>query len=330
MAKKSEDKKETSRLRRTGNRNFLKTRFNITNLVSSLCDPDAGGVAGIKKWAQNQALPSRQAVAEAVEILRSVVFPGYFGFSDLHEENLQFHIGYQLDHVRRILQGQIRRGLYFSDEQGCKSMADCDKKAWKMTDTFLFKLPEVKRLLLLDVMASYDGDPAAENHDEVIFCYPGILAITNYRLAHELSLLGVPIIPRMITEAAHSATGIDIHPGAVIGKSFFIDHGTGIVIGETCIIGDRARIYQGVTLGAKSFQLDGDGNPVRGIPRHPIVEDDVTIYSGATILGRVTIGRGSVIGGNVWLVTSVPPGSRIAQTRLREESFKKTKGDLAV
>jgi serine O-acetyltransferase len=330
MVKKSEDKKETSRLRRTGNRDFSKTRFNINQLVSSLCDPDAGGVAGLKKWAQNQALPSRQAVAEAVEILRSVVFPGYFGFSDLHEENLQFHIGYQLDHVRPILQGQIRRGLCFSDEKGCKRMADCDKKAQEITDTFLCKIPEVKRLLLLDVMASYDGDPAAENHDEVIFCYPGILAITNYRLAHELSLLGVPIIPRMITEAAHSATGIDIHPGALIGKSFFIDHGTGIVIGETCIIGDRVRIYQGVTLGAKSFQLDGDGNPVRGIPRHPIVENDVTIYSGATILGRVTIGRGSVIGGNVWLVQSVPPGSRIAQTKSREESFKKAKGDLAV
>ena len=327
MAKKSKDK--SPRSGRTGKRNFS-TRVSINQLVSSLCDPDAGGVAGLKKWAQNQALPSRQAVAEAVEILRSVVFPGYFGFSDLHEENLKFHIGYQLDHVRRILQGQIRRGLCFSDGQGCGSMADFDQKAQEITDAFLIKLPEVKRLLLLDVMASYDGDPAAENHDEVIFCYPGILAITNYRLAHELSLLGVPIIPRMITEAAHSATGIDIHPGAVIGKSFFIDHGTGIVIGETCIIGDRVRIYQGVTLGAKSFQLDGDGNPVRGIPRHPIVEDDVTIYSGATILGRVTIGRGSVIGGNVWLVKSVPPGSRIAQTKSREESFKKEKGDLAV
>ena len=330
MVKKNIEKKKASRSKRTGNKDASKTRFRIGSIVSSLCDPDAGGVAGLKKGAQNQALPSRQAVAEAVEILRSVIFPGYFGFSDLHEENLQFHIGYQLDHVRRVLQGQIKRGLYFSDEQGCKTKADCDKKAREITDTFLSKLPEVKRLLLLDVMASYDGDPAAENHDEVIFCYPGMLAITNYRLAHELSLLGVPIIPRMITEAAHSTTGIDIHPGAVIGKSFFIDHGTGIVIGETCIIGDRVRIYQGVTLGAKSFQLDGDGNPVRGVPRHPIVEDDVTIYSGATILGRVTIGRGSVIGGNVWLVTSVPPGSRIAQTKSREESFKKTKGDLAV
>jgi len=173
----------------------------------------------------------------------------------------------------------------------------------------------VQRKLALDVQASYEGDPAAASPDEVIFCYPGIVAITNYRLAHELHLLDVPIIPRMITEAAHSATGIDIHPGAVIGERFFIDHGTGIVIGATCIIGSRVRIYQGVTLGAKSFQLDEKGNPVRGIDRHPVVEDDVTIYSGATILGRVTIGRGSVIGGNVWLVHSVPPESRITQTR---------------
>jgi serine O-acetyltransferase len=338
MATRSEEKKKkTSDSSRTEkqrlsalNSDFSKTGFSINELVSSLSNPDAGGVAGPKKWAHDQALPSRQAVAEAVEILRSVIFPGYFGFSDLHEENLSFHIGYQIDRLRRILQAQLRRGLYFSEEHGCNRASECDRKAREITESFLLRLPEVKRLLLLDVMASYDGDPAAENHDEVIFCYPGIMAITNYRLAHELSLLGVPIIPRMITEAAHSATGIDIHPGAIIGKSFFIDHGTGIVIGETCMIGDRVRIYQGVTLGAKSFQLDGDGNPVRGVPRHPIVEDDVTIYSGATILGRVTIGRGSVIGGNVWLVTSVPPGSRIAQTKSREESFKKTKGDLAV
>jgi len=191
---------------------------------------------------------------------------------------------------------------------------------------FLRKLPEVQRKLALDVQASYEGDPAAANPDEVIFCYPGIIAITSYRLAHELHILGVPIIPRMITEAAHSATGIDIHPGAAIGERFFIDHGTGIVIGETCIIGSRVRIYQGVTLGAKSFQLDEDGNPVRGIDRHPIVEDDVTIYSGATILGRVTIGRGSVIGGNVWLVHGVPPGSRITQAHTREEEFERGAG----
>jgi serine O-acetyltransferase len=297
-----------------------KEKLDINSIVASLCDPGVGGLAGVKKSDADQSLPSRQAIAEIVETLRSVIFPGYFGFSDLQEENLQFHIGYQLDHVRRILQEQIRKGLCFSSQWGGRSAAKRDKKAAEITDSFLCELPRIKRLLMLDVLASYDGDPAAENSDEVIFCYPGMLAITNYRLAHALSFLGVPIIPRMITEAAHSATGIDIHPGAVIGESFFIDHGTGIVIGETCIIGKHVRIYQGVTLGAKSFQLDGKGNPVRGIPRHPIVEDEVTIYSGATILGRITIGKGSVIGGNVWLVESVAPGSRITQTQSREEN----------
>jgi serine O-acetyltransferase len=307
-------------VKKTEGRIETKEKLDITDLVASLCDPAAGGLAGVKKPESDQSLPSRQAITEVIETLRSVIFPGYFGFSDLQEENLQFHIGYQLDHIRRILQGQIRKGLCFSGQWGGKSMAERDKKAAAITDSFLCGLPEIKRLLMLDVMASYDGDPAAENSDEVIFCYPGMAAITNYRLAHALSFLGVPIIPRMITEAAHSATGIDIHPGAVIGESFFIDHGTGIVIGETCIIGNHVRIYQGVTLGAKSFQLDGRGNPVRGIPRHPIVEDEVTIYSGATILGRVTIGKGSVIGGNVWLVESVAPGSRITQTQSCEEN----------
>jgi serine O-acetyltransferase len=205
-------------------------------------------------------------------------------------------------------------------------VAFCDKKAQELTGEFLRSLPGVQRTLVTDVRAAFEGDPAADNPDEVIFSYPGILAITSYRLAHELYRLGVPIIPRMITEAAHGATGIDIHPGATIGDRFFIDHGTGVVIGETCIIGSRVRLYQGVTLGAKSFQVDGEGKPVRGIDRHPIVEDDVTIYSGATILGRVTIGRGSVIGGNVWLVHSVPPGSRITQAQIREEEFERGAG----
>lgn len=195
-----------------------------------------------------------------------------------------------------------------------------------MTGTFLRRLPWVQRQLARDVKATYEGDPAAATPDEVIFCYPGLSAVTNYRLAHELRLLGVPIIPQMITEAAHNVTGIDINPGAAMGEGFFIDHGTGVVIGETCIIGSGVRLYQGVTLGARSFQQDEEGNAVRGGDRHPIVEDDVTIYSGATILGRVTIGRGSVIGGNVWLVHSVPPGSRITQAQSREEDFERGAG----
>jgi serine O-acetyltransferase len=173
----------------------------------------------------------------------------------------------------------------------------------------------------LDVRAAFEGDPAATSPDETIFCYPGIQAIANFRIAHELYRLDVPLLPRMITEHAHSITGIDIHPGATIGEKFFIDHGTGVVIGETCRIDNRVRIYQGVTLGAKSFPLDEGGNPIKGIPRHPIVEDDVIIYGGATILGRVTIGRGSTIGGNVWLTHSVPPGSRITQAQVQGDQF---------
>jgi serine O-acetyltransferase len=298
----------------------------FSQLVGALCTPGNGGTAGVKKRRRDQALPSRQSVGEIIEALRSVLFPGYFGFSELQEESLRFHVGAQLDQIRRSLQEQIKRGLCFTCEEGPDCLPECDLKARDLTGAFLRKLPDVQRKLALDVQASYEGDPAAANPDEVIFCYPGLAAVTNHRLAHELHLLGVPIIPRMVTEAAHSATGIDIHPGAVIGERFFIDHGTGVVIGETCIIGSRVRIYQGVTLGAKSFQLDEDGNPVRGIDRHPIVEDDVTIYSGATILGRVTIGRGSVIGGNVWLVHGVPPGSRITQAQSREEEFERGAG----
>jgi serine O-acetyltransferase len=298
----------------------------FSGIVEALCSRQNGTVAGIRKRWQEQALPSRQAIGEIIEALRSVLFPGYFGFSDLKEESLRFHVGAKLDHLRRKLQEQIKRGLCFSCGEGPGCLPACDEKARELTGEFLSRLPAVQWLLALDVAAAYEGDPAAATPDEVIFCYPGLGAVTNYRLAHELYLLGVPIIPRMITEAAHSATGIDIHPGAAIGERFFIDHGTGVVIGATSIIGSRVRIYQGVTLGAKSFQLDEAGNPVRGIDRHPIVEDDVTIYSGATILGRITIGRESVIGGNVWLVHSVPPGSRITQAQIREEYFERGGG----
>jgi serine O-acetyltransferase len=298
----------------------------FSHLVEALSSLKNGSTAGMKKRRQEQELPSRQVIGEIIESLRSVLFPGYYGFSELKEESLRFHVGSALDHIRRDLQEQIKRGLCFTCEEGPECLPFCDAQARELTGKFLRELPKVQRMLALDVKASYEGDPAAATPDEVIFCYPGLLAITNYRLAHELRLLGVPIIPRMITEAAHSATGIDINPGAAIGERFFIDHGTGVVIGETCIIGSRVRLYQGVTLGAKSFQLDGEGNPVRGIDRHPIVEDDVTIYSGATILGRVTIGRGSMIGGNVWLVHSVPPGSRITQAQSREEDFERGAG----
>ena len=176
---------------------------------------------------------------------------------------------------------------------------------------FIQALPEIRHLLALDSKAAYTGDPAAVSYGETIFCYPSMRMMTNYRVAHELYKLGVPLIPRIITEMAHSETGIDIHPGAQIGESFFMDHGTGIVIGATCIIGNNVKVYQNVTLGAKSFPLNENGNPIKGIPRHPIIEDNVVIYAGATILGRITIGQDSIIGGNVWLTESVPPNSRV-------------------
>jgi serine O-acetyltransferase len=267
-------------------------------------------------------LPSRAALVEIVEALRSVLFPGYFGDTDLDEETLPFHLGATLDRSLHVLGDQIRRGLCAACEQpDPRRCAQCDERAADLARQFVARLPAVRRLLATDVQAAYEGDPAATSHSEAILCYPGILASTNYRLAHELHEMGVPLLPRMMTEHAHSSTGIDIHPGARIGDHLFIDHGTGVVIGETAIIGNRVRIYQGVTLGARSFPLDEHGNPIKGIPRHPIIEDDVIIYSGATILGRVTIGARSIIGGNVWLTHGVPPDSRISQVEVREHGF---------
>ncbi|OPY13419.1 MAG: Serine acetyltransferase [Syntrophus sp. PtaB.Bin001] len=220
-----------------------------------------------------------------------------------------------------VLIDQIQKGLCFAcrDDESCQP--DCQEQAQFIVNRFLQRLPVIKQLLMTDAYAAYEGDPAASSLDEVIFCYPGLLALTNHRLAHELYKLSVPFIPRMIAEQAHSITGIDIHPGAQIGESFFIDHGAGVVIGETSIIGDKVRIYQGVTLGAKSFQRDENGMLIKGVPRHPILEDEVIVYSGATILGRVSIGRGSIIGGNVWLVDSVPPNSRITQAQACQSDF---------
>jgi serine O-acetyltransferase len=258
--------------------------------------------------------PSRRAVAALVEELRALLFPGYFGAAELTLETLRYHLGARMDRALHGLGDQIQRGLMASDP----TCGDCDLRALDLARAFLLRLPEVRRLLATDIQAGFEGDPAAISPDEVLFCYPGLLAITSQRLAHELFLLGVPLLPRMITEHAHSLTGIDIHPGASLGERFFIDHGTGVVIGETCVIGRNVRLYQGVTLGAKSYPLDDEGHPIKGIPRHPVVEDDVIIYSNATILGRVTLGRGSAIGGNVWLTRSVPPGSVITQANEKD------------
>jgi serine O-acetyltransferase len=272
--------------------------------------------------------PSRARVIEMVEALRGVLFPGYFGPSELTGEGVRYHIGATLDFVLHGMAEQIKRGLCATcDHDSPDACVRCeDGAALSTSRAFIGALPRVRRLLATDVLAAYEGDPAATSPDEAIFSYPGLLAIMSYRIAHEILRLKVPLIPRMITEHAHSVTGIDIHPGARIGERFFIDHGTGVVIGETCVLGKNVRLYQGVTLGAKSFPLDEQGNPIKGIDRHPIVEDDVIVYSNATILGRVTIGKGSAIGGNVWLTRSVPPNSSISQAQARSDKFEEGGG----
>ena len=278
----------------------------------------------LRRTFRGHPLPSRSEIFKVAELLRSVIFPGYFGNRDVTDESLSYHMGATLHRVSLVMVDEVHRGLCFAcrRDDTDRTPATCLNRAKRITAEFLRCLPEIRRLLALDAVAAYEGDPAAPDPSEAIFCYPGVLALTSHRIAHELYRLEVPLIPRIISEHAHSETGIDIHPGATIGESFFIDHGTGVVVGETTVIGDRVRLYQGVTLGAKSFPLDEDGNPVKGVDRHPIIEDDVTIYSGATILGRVTIGRGSIIGGNVWLTRDVPPGSRISQGRPRTAAFE--------
>ena len=267
-------------------------------------------------------LPSRDAVVACVEGIRQVLFPGYFADADLHDQSLHYYVGATLDRVLHELEEQVTRAVAFAERHDFATCDHCRKAAEQATRELLRRLPEVQRKLGTDVDGAFEGDPALKIKEEAIFSYPGVFAVTEQRIAHELHVLGVPLIPRIITEHAHSVTGIDIHPGAAIGEKFFIDHGTGIVIGETCRIGSNVRIYQGVTLGAKSFPLDEKGNPIKGIDRHPIVEDDVVIYAGATILGRIVIGRGSSVGGNVWLTHGVPPGSRITTAEVRDQRLE--------
>ena len=290
---------------------YLKIDSVLSGVVESLCAPESYmGVYHQPSF--GSPMPSVELLSEIVERLRSVLFPGFFKESFITPQNMAYFVGSKLEKVRRELTQQVERGFCFAcdkDEHSCSS--DCSMRAETQVNDFLQTLPRIRHMLATDVQAAFAGDPAAKNPGETIFCYPSIKAVTNYRIAHELYLLGVPLIPRIITEMAHSATGIDIHPGATIGESFFIDHGTGTVIGETCIIGKNVRLYQGVTLGAKSFPKGENGHLVKGIARHPIVEDNATIYSGATILGRITIGEGAVIGGNVWVVDDVPPGTKI-------------------
>lgn len=258
-------------------------------------------------------LPSRDALRRIVQALCGVLFPMRLGPPDLREESEDYYVGHTLDAALHALFEQAKLELGYSARLYGAPDTEIDARALSIVLQFADALPGLRALLDCDVVAAYEGDPAAHSVDEVLLCYPGIHAVIYHRLAHQFYITGLPLIGRIIAELAHSETGIDIHPGARIGSGFFIDHGTGVVIGETAVIGERVRIYQAVTLGAKRFNVGEDGVLEKGAPRHPIVEDDVVIYAGATILGRITIGRGSIIGGNVWLTHSVPSGSQITQ-----------------
>jgi serine O-acetyltransferase len=264
--------------------------------------------------------PSRDALRHIVDNLCGALFPMRLGPQDLQQGwSEDFYVGHTLDVALRALLDQVRLELRHGSRLEPADAALIESRAVAVVRQFAEALPDIRIQLDRDVEAAYRGDPAARSVDEIVLCYPGTLAIIHHRLAHTLYRLGLPLLARIVAELAHSTTGIDIHPGAQIGSSFFIDHGTGVVIGETAQIGQRVRLYQAVTLGAKRFTLDSEGALEKGAPRHPIVEDDVVIYAGATILGRVTIGRGSVIGGNVWLTYSVPPGSIVTQAVSQNE-----------
>jgi len=289
--------------------------------VDQLADPGTYGQV-CHDHRLGESLPSTKKLTKIVSMIREIIFPGYFGNTSLRPDTIRHYMGVYVDELFELLSEQILAGLCFScDGQSQINPREYSNDAQGLAADFIASLPEIRRVLVTDVEAAFLGDPATSDRSEVIFCYPAIRAISSYRIAHRLLELGVPLIPRIIAEMAHSETGIDIHPKAQIGEFFTIDHGTGVVIGSTCIIGNHVKLYQGVTLGAKSFPLDENGNPIKGIPRHPIVEDNVIIYAQATILGRVRIGSNSVIGGNVWVTNNVPPDSRIMQFRARETSF---------
>lgn len=293
--------------------------LNFTNILTQTVDElsESTSYKGlIRQHTDGNPLPSGAMLCEIVELARAILFPGYFGNATLNSRTINYHIGVNVERLMELLTQQILAGLCSVEENSNQAYGEeLRLKAANLSAQFIAQLPQIRKLLATDVEAAYNGDPAATSYGEVISCYPAIKAISNYRIAHQLRELGVPLIPRIITEMAHSETGIDIHPGAQIGSYFTIDHGTGVVIGETCIIGNNVKLYQGVTLGAKSFPLDEDGKPIKGIPRHPILEDDVIIYSNATILGRITIGKGATVGGNIWVTQDVAPGDRIVQRK---------------
>ncbi len=293
----------------------------ITRTIDRLSDPASYDVV-CHEHRLGEPLPSIFKLQKIVEMIREILFPGYFGNTSLRPNTIKHYMGVYVDELYELLSGEILAGICFEcKDENMNLIQEHSRQSKKLALEFIDFLPDIRKLLVSDVEATYTGDPAAKNFGEVIFCYPAIKAITNYRVAHCLLKLDVPLIPRFITEMAHSETGIDIHPKAQIGKNFTIDHGTGVVVGSTCIIGDNVKLYQGVTLGAKSFPLDDEGKPIKGIPRHPIVEDNVVIYAGATILGRITIGKNSIIGGNVWVTRDIPPNSKVVQSKPKEWFF---------
>ena len=283
----------------------------LTETVEKLSDPQT--LKGLfHQHREGYPLPSSTVLEEIVQLSRAILFPGFFGKSQVNIQTIQYQIGVEVEKLSYLLKEQIVAGLCFSEDYETKSgMVDLKKQARELASEMISRLPKVRSVLATDVEAAYNGDPAAKSYAEILLCYPVLKALTSYRLAHELFLMGVPLIPRMMTEMAHSETGIDIHPGAAIGSHFTIDHGTGVVIGETCVIGNHVKLYQGVTLGAKSFPLDEQGNPIKGIPRHPIIEDDVIVYANATLLGRITIGRGATVGANTWILEDMPPEAKV-------------------
>ena len=273
-------------------------------------------------------LPKQCEIIAAVEALQDIIFPGYRRREKLHMGNITYHVGGLVEELHDRLTEQIARAIRHEHmvETGgeCENDVDYEAEGQRIAIAFLNRIPDLRKILATDVQAAYDGDPACKNLDEVIFCYPGLEAITVYRLAHEMYKLKVPFIPRMMTEMAHVRTGIDIHPGCTIGNHFFIDHGTGVVIGQTCQIGNHVKLYQGVTLGALSFDTDTDGNLVRGAKRHPTIEDHVVVYANATVLGgRTVVGNHSVVGSNVWLTKSIEPHTTVIlkkpELRMRDD-----------
>ena len=295
--------------------NYSLNNATINSVVDKLSQPQS--YEGLYHHnPEGQALPSEQAVREFIALVRSTIFPGYYSSSSLHDSTITYHLGVAVERMHRILAKQILYSLCFAEQEICKGEScnsEQESKALNIAGAFISYLPELRRMLALDVEAAYQGDPAAESIGEIICCYPSLKAITYHRIAHKLYELQVPLLPRIISEIAHSETGIDIHPAARIGESFFIDHGTGVVIGATCIIGSRVKLYQGVTLGAQSFPKADDGSLIKGIERHPIIGDNVIVYSNTTLLGRINIGESARIGANMWITEDVPAGQSLSR-----------------